>query len=703
METKSKLMHKMLAIVGLTMTVGFGFMGGLALWLEYKATMELQLKNSRNLTAVFTHNVAEYMMKGDAKVVEKLVAEAKDKGFVVDMRIFDGEAKPAGVKDAQANPDVLKAVSGGGAREYQESSRGQHVLRAVVPLPNEERCKECHDAGPKYLGALEMTTSLQEGDNSAKKLAALLVAAGVAFFCIMLLTTYIFFKRTIIRDLVDFSRKLQVISRGEGDLTSEIPVRSTDEIGQLAADINHLVLKLREIITTLYQQAEQITYSVCQVAKNSDKTIAATTDQKEQSVSVAVAVEEIAATLNNVAGNTHQAASLSAKVDSSASAGATVVDEVCTCIVRVDQNVTSTLETVEKLETSSNTIGEIVTLIEDIADQTNLLALNAAIEAARAGEHGRGFAVVADEVKSLSEKTAASTKEISRIIGNIQQESREAARSIVEDKKRIEEGVEKSTAAKSCLEDILKLAGDSSDLINQIASATEEQSATTMEISGKIAQVSDTATALHAQMETNGKAFAQLAEVAEQIFSTVGKFSVGNHHDRMKASACELRDKAVAVLEKALAEKRITIEGLFDRQYQPIPDTFPQKYTSAFDKFFDEYISPLQEEIVGKNSDIAFAICVDDNGYLPCHNLRYSKPLTGDREYDKNNNRTKRIFNDRTGIRGAKNMDSFLLQTYMRDTGELMNDLSTPIIFNNRHWGAVRIGYMAKGGDEAGR
>ena len=700
MKKKTKLMHKLLAIVGLTMTVGFGFMGGLALWLEYKATMDLQLKNSRNLTAVFMHNIAEYMMKGDGKIVEQLVADAKTKGFVIDLKVYDGEGKQVGVEQATASQEAVKAISSGVLHEVRENTQGQHILKAMVPLANEERCKQCHDAGPKFLGAIEMATSLQEGYTSARNLATMLVIAGVSFFFIMLCTTYFFFRRTIIRDLLDFSEKLRIISRGEGDLTSEIPVRSTDEIGQLAGDINHLIFKLREIITKLYEQAEQITYSVCQVAKNSDKTIAATTDQKEQSVSVAVAIEEIAATLNNVAGNTHQAATLSARVDASANAGATVVDQVCTCILRVDENVSSTLETVEKLETSSNTIGEIVTLIEDIADQTNLLALNAAIEAARAGEHGRGFAVVADEVKSLSEKTAASTKEISRIIGNIQQESREAARSIIEDKKRIEDGVEKSTAAKTCLEDILSLAGESADLINQIASATEEQSATTSEISGKIASVSDTATALQSQMEINGKAFGELAEVAEQIFSTVGKFSVGNHHDLMKTCACNLRDKAIAVLQKALAERKITIESLFDRQYQPIPNTSPQKYSSAFDKFFDQYVSPLQEEIAGKNSEIFFAICVDENGYLPCHNLRYSKPLTGNAEYDKNNNRTKRLFNDRTGIRAAKNMDMFLLQTYMRDTGELMNDLSTPIIINNRHWGAVRIGYMARNGTE---
>lgn len=275
-------------------------------------------------------------------------------------------------------------------------------------------------------------------------------------------------------------------------------------------------------------------------------------------------------------------------------------------------------------------------------------------------------------------------------------ESREAARSISQEQERVEDGVAKSAAARECLERILGLAGETAQLINQIASATEEQSATTNEISEKIHNVSDSASMVYLDMTESDKAFGELTGVAEQIFSTVGKFSVGNRHDEMKRLAGDLRDAFLACVEKGIAASRISAADLFDRNYRPVPNTSPQKYNTAFDSFFDQYISPVQEEILSRQGTLFFAICVDDNGYVASHNLRYSKPLTGDTEVDRVNNRTKRIFNDKTGLKAAQNTEPFLLQTYMRDTGEIMNDISTPIKINNRHWGAVRLGYRAE-------
>jgi len=146
-------------------------------------------------------------------------------------------------------------------------------------------------------------------------------------------------------------------------------------------------------------------------------------------------------------------------------------------------------------------------------------------------------------------------------------------------------------------------------------------------------------------------------------------------------------------IEKGLQDRSITIDNLFDRNYIPVPNSSPQKFTTRFDTFFDRVISPFQEMIVSRDPKVMYAICIDNNGYCPCHNLRFSKPLTGNLETDRNNNRTKRKFDDRTGLRCGSSTEPFLLQTYARDTGEFINDISAPINVCGKHWGGVRLGY----------
>ena len=147
--------------------------------------------------------------------------------------------------------------------------------------------------------------------------------------------------------------------------------------------------------------------------------------------------------------------------------------------------------------------------------------------------------------------------------------------------------------------------------------------------------------------------------------------------------------------QQQLARGARVVEILKQPQYRPIPNTFPQKYSTPYDSLFDQIVSPIQEDVLAKSSDLIFCICGDDHCYVPSHHLKFARPLTGDPEIDKVQNRTKRIFDDPTGVRAARNTTPFLLQTYLRDTGEILNDMSTPIIINGRHWGVVRVGYKS--------
>lgn len=161
----------------------------------------------------------------------------------------------------------------------------------------------------------------------------------------------------------------------------------------------------------------------------------------------------------------------------------------------------------------------------------------------------------------------------------------------------------------------------------------------------------------------------------------------------MLALALDFSKRCSEVMEKWLAAKEVTEERLFAGLYYPTLGVIPPKFTTDWDRLADRDVQAIEEAVLAKSGAIFYAVLVDKNGYLPTHNVRYSQPLTGNAANDLVNNRTKRIFNDKTGISAARSTAPFLIQRYQRDTGEQMVDLSVPVYVKDAHWGAVRIGY----------
>jgi len=689
---QSSLNRKIFLIIAATLFIGFAGLGILSIYLEYTATIDLQKKNARQLASTVIHDILNQKTKGDMKDFEVYVAEIKAKGGVAGIRLFNSDGKQW--VGGAVSEEMRTAIASGSPRELSSSKDGKRFLDLAVPLANEERCRSCHKGDAKYLGGVILTTSLEDGFAAALRLTLVMSAAGVFFFFAMLWTLYAFFNRTVVQQIVALYKQLGDLAGSEGDLTKVLQVRTSCEIGRLGDEVNNLTEKIRGTFSELYSQTCLIGTNVCELAAGTERTLKMTQDQKDQAFTVAASTEEMAQTIHDVTENTHRAASLSSAVDTAASSGMTVVEETWDCMQQISGSVNGTLVIIRELEAASAHIGEMVVLIEDIADQTNLLALNASIEAARAGDAGKGFAVVASEVKGLAEKTTASTREIKKVVASIQKTSRSAADMIGTESVLVQTGLAKAEEARDSLENIKKHANESRVMIEQIATASEEQNATTNHISEMIHLVSHSAEETYAMMQKTSQGFTTFADVVEQIYGSVGKFSVGNYHDTVKGYIREMETEVLDAIEKALRDRSITVENLFDRNYVPVPKTSPQKFVTRFDTLFDKIISPFQEMIVNRDNKVMYAICVDNNGYCPSHNLRFSKPLTGNPEIDKNNNRTKRIFDDHTGIRCARNTNGFLLQTYRRDTGEILNDMSKPLVINNRHWGGIRIGYL---------
>ncbi len=174
----------------------------------------------------------------------------------------------------------------------------------------------------------------------------------------------------------------------------------------------------------------------------------------------------------------------------------------------------------------------------------------------------------------------------------------------------------------------------------------------------------------------------------------VNDFSVFDLRVRQMGFNC--RDEVVGEFKKLLASNRLGFAQLFDTFYIPIQNTRPQKFHTSYDKITDELLRIIIDKHLAFDPRIIFVVAVDRNGYVPTHNSKYTKPLTADSDYNAKNNRTKRLFNDRTGLAAAKNKKQFLLQSYSRDTGEQIYDLSVPIFINDKHWGGIRVGYTQK-------
>ncbi|MDD2308298.1 MAG: bacteriohemerythrin [Desulfuromonadaceae bacterium] len=310
----------------------------------------------------------------------------------------------------------------------------------------------------------------------------------------------------------------------DGDLSIRADVTGGGEFTRLASAFNTMMTDMNKAMRQFFSVADTVRDSVVMVRSTTDAMASAAEDVAIQATTIATASEEMSATSGDIARNCLYAAESAQKATEQTHSGSQLVQSSSRLMENIAQRVNVSSQTVEGLGKRSDQIGAIVSTIQDIADQTNLLALNAAIEAARAGEQGRGFAVVADEVRALAERTTKATKEIAAMIKAIQNETQNAVSSMSEGVDEVKRGTAETARSGEALEDILNKINELTMQISQVATAAEEQTATTQEITNNIQMITDVVNRNVENARSTTLATTTLAREVDNLHELVGHF-----------------------------------------------------------------------------------------------------------------------------------------------------------------------------------
>ncbi|PCF97688.1 methyl-accepting chemotaxis protein [Vreelandella nigrificans] len=450
---------------------------------------------------------------------------------------------------------------------------------------------------------------------------------------------------------------------------------------------------LRAMAYRLMNRASSTAIASAEVSHYADLMDQRLAKQEKMARDASSSMSAINTAIMQVSASASQVASLAENARQSSHHNHSELADIIEDMAGVAERSNDALDMLTELNDKIERVRNVTSMIEGIAEQTHLLSLNASIEAARAGEHGRGFAVVAGEVRNLALKTSTATQSVDELVNDMHQSGHSVVATIGSLMTRIRERSQGMQQVGSGLATITQEFDHVQREITSVAEAMTSTREHSQTVADSLRQLEDDVDEGNRNMHDLASQARALMDAAEGVDGELAQQRLEGRHQEVFRIARQAADQIGKLFEKGLANGQLAHTALFSPDYRAIPGTQPLLYHTGFDDFTDRHLQNLQEPLLTQFR-LSYAIACDRNGYVPTHNAAVSREPTGSYGHDLKYCRSKRIFDDPTGSRCGAHEKPLLLQTYKRDTGEIMHDLSAPIYVNGKHWGGFRIGYQ---------